>query len=214
MVATDTHCRLLPAGSGWADGRARRGASNGRRHSDVDWVRLIGAVAEREDREAFARLFDFFAPRVKGLLIRNGTSSELAEEIAQETLLRVWRKAAQFDPGTTGAAAWIFTIARNLRIDAIRSLRENVSLDEVDPSAWLDDALLPDERVQARQQHARVERALAMLADDQLKVIRESYYEDKSHGDIAAETGLPLGTVKSRLRLAIGHLRGILDDGT
>lgn len=85
----------------------------------VEWATLIGRVAV-DDREAFQRLFEHFAPRVKGLMLKTGASSDDAEEIAQETLLAVWRKAAQFDPLSTGAAAWIYTIARNLRIDAVR----------------------------------------------------------------------------------------------
>src|SRR6478752_807625 len=92
----------------------------------VEWAELIGRVAADGDRDAFRLLFEHFAPRVKGFLIRTGMTADAAEEIAQGTLLAVWRKAAQFDPASAGASAWIFTIARNLRIDAARrSARQN-----------------------------------------------------------------------------------------
>src|SRR5581483_5050003 len=95
------------------------GASKGPK-AKVEWADLIGRVASRGDREAFKNLFEHFAPRIKGFMLKSGCSVEDAEEIAQNTLVAVWRKAGQFDPSTTGAAAWIFTIARNLRIDALR----------------------------------------------------------------------------------------------
>ena len=89
------------------------------------WGRLIEAVATRRDRAAFVALFEHFAPRVKTFMLRSGASEATAEEIAQETMLTVWRKADSFVPGSAGAAAWIFTIARNLRIDALRRERRN-----------------------------------------------------------------------------------------
>jgi RNA polymerase sigma factor (sigma-70 family) len=182
------------------------------RPSDVDWAKSIEAIAVRADRSAFERLFAHFAPRVKGLMIRNGASPELAEEIAQETMLAVWRKASQFDPATTGVAAWIFTIARNLRIDWLRRSRVSVPLEQADYLAWEDDGPPPDLRLEAQQDHIRVTRALGRLSAEQARAIRESYYEEKPHGEIAAALDIPLGTVKSRLRLAIQHLRTILDD--
>lgn len=178
----------------------------------MDWARLIEAVAGDGDRDAFNQLFAHFAPRVKSLMIKNGAGSELAEEIAQETLLLVWRKASQFDPSTGGVAAWIFTIARNLRIDLIRKSRSSVPLEEADHLAWEDAAMSPDVLVQSRQDSARVQRAMVALSDDQLKAIKQAYYEEKSHGEIAAEADIPLGTVKSRLRLAIQRLRTVLDN--
>jgi RNA polymerase sigma-70 factor (ECF subfamily) len=202
------------AASRWNGGHAKGRVSNRRRHISTDWARLVEAVAVQRDRNAFNLLFSHFAPRVKGLMMRNGASAELAEEIAQETLLQVWRKASQFDPSTTGVAAWIFTIARNLRIDAIRKPGSSVPLDQPEYLSQEDQAPTPDALLQAQQDHVRVQRALATLSGDQARAIRDAYYEEKSHGEIAAETDLPLGTVKSRLRLAIRHLRAILDNDT
>jgi RNA polymerase sigma-70 factor, ECF subfamily len=192
--------------------RARKRASGQRWYIDVDWARSIEAVAAQGDRDAFNQLFAHFAPRVKSLMMKNGASNELAEEIAQETLLIVWRKASQFDPSTGGVAAWIFTIARNLRIDLIRKARSAVSLEQAEYLTWEDEAMAPDAMVQSRQDSARVQRALAALPYEQVEAIKQAYYEEKSHGEIAAEAIIPLGTVKSRLRLAIQRLRTVLDN--
>ena len=109
-------------------------------------------------------------------------------------------------------AAWIFTIARNLRIDLVRKSRNSVSLEQAQYLEWEDETMSPEAVVQSRQDSVRVRRALAMLPDEQVMVIKEAYYEERSQGQIAAEADLPLGTVKSRLRLAIQRLRTILDN--
>ena len=205
-------CPLLLAGSGRDSSRAGERAFVQERCINVDWARLIEAVACEADRDAFNQLFAHFAPRVKSLMLRNGVGSELAEEIAQEALLLVWRKASQFDPNTSGVAAWIFTIARNLRIDLVRKARSSVSLEQADYLAWEDETISPEALMLSRQESALVQRALSTLSDEQVRVIKEAYYEEKSHGEIAAEADIPLGTVKSRLRLAIQRLRAVLDN--
>jgi RNA polymerase sigma factor (sigma-70 family) len=178
----------------------------------VEWATLIGRVAEG-DREAFRRLFEHFAPRVKGLMLKAGASSDDAEEIAQETLLAVWRKAAQFDPVSAGASAWIFTIARNLRIDSVRRVARTGVVDHeaeldylVDPAEQVDDAM-------ARNDEAdRIARALSCLSEEQSMAIRLSFIEERPHPEIADFLGIPLGTVKSRIRLAMNRLRALLDE--
>lgn len=200
------------AGSCMTTSRAMQCRVDERPNEKVDWARLIAAVAGSGDRDAFERLFAHFAPRVKSLMMKNGAPAEVAEEIAQETMLLVWRKAAQFDPSTSGAAAWVFTIARNLRVDGIRRSRPAVSLQDMREDAFADATARADERLQSEQDHQRVQRALASLPAEQYQAVWQSYYEKKSHGEIAAESDMPLGTVKSRLRLALRHLRKILDD--
>lgn len=170
----------------------------------------ILAIAARQDRAAFAELFAHFAPRVKTYLMRLGAGAPLAEELAQETLLTVWRKAALFDPSRAGASTWIFTIARNLRLDAARSDKRRNALDE-DPVAPSPEPL-PDTLVAAGQRDDRIRDALATLPPDQAEVVRHAFFFDKAHSEISAELGLPLGTVKSRLRLAIARLRHALGD--
>ncbi len=177
---------------------------------DSDPASLIQAIAMREDRAAFAALFKQFAPRVKAYLLRMRLDDGMAEELAQEVLLTVWRKARQFDATRASPAAWIFTIARNLRIDAARraSLAPSFSdpTDEPSPAPAADAILAVEDR------NARVCAALAALPAEQAEVIRLSFFDERPHVDIERALGIPLGTVKSRLRLAISRLRGLLDN--
>lgn len=172
---------------------------------------LIERIARSQDKTAFATLFDAYAPRVKYFLIRNGASAESAEELVQEALLTVWRKARYFSADRGTASAWIFTIARNLRIDETRRdkrarLYAMVSeFDDVDPDR-------PDELVNATEHAIRVRSAMSELPDDQLEVVKWSFVEGAAHSDIAERLGLPLGTVKSRLRLAMRRMRKSLED--
>ena len=186
-------------------------ASSGDR---TDWVRLITALAADQDRAAFAALFEYFAPRIKSFMQRSGANEANAEELAQETMLMVWRKAALFDPASTGAAAWIFTIARNLRIDAHRRERRGGMTDvsDIELEFQIDGAPQPDMLLSATQSELRVRSALAELSDDQIRVVQLSFFDEKAHAEIAETLGIPLGTVKSRLRLAMTRLRNLLDE--
>ncbi len=178
-----------------------------------DWSEKIQAIATRRDQEAFAELFNHFAPRVKSFLRKAGASDAQADEIAQEAMLSVWRKAALFDPTASGAATWIFTIARNLRIDAIRRERRGgaIRVDEVEAEYEADDAPLADDRLAAAQSDDRVRKALETLPAEQLTVIRMSFFEEHAHSEIARALRIPLGTVKSRVRLAMKRLRALLE---
>ncbi len=191
-------------------GHVRRDDPDPTPHDDADPARLILAIASRADRAAFAALFMRFAPRVKAYLLRLGLDNATAEEHAQEALLIVWRKAAQFDPARASAAGWIFTIARNLRIDAAR--RAQRAPPAPDPA----DEPLPepaaDAILAAEDRSARVRVALAALPAEQADVIRLAFFDDRPHSDIERVLGIPLGTVKSRLRLAMSRLRGLLDE--
>jgi RNA polymerase sigma-70 factor (ECF subfamily) len=171
-------------------------------------AQLVLAVASSRDREAFAALFRHFGPRLKTFFMRGSMSAGLAEDLVQETMLSVWRKASYFDPSRAGVATWIFTIARNLRIDHLRRQRNPADLphkpEEMPPS--LEDALMDTER------DVRVRAALSCLSPEQQTIIRLSYYSEKSQTEIADELGIPLGTVKSRARLAMNRLRALLED--
>ena len=165
---------------------------------------LLLRVAAERDKSAFAALFTHFAPRVKAYLLRLGAPSGVAEELAQEALLSVWRKAHLFDPAKASAATWLFTIARNLRIDAIRREKRP----ELDPEDFMPE---PDADADAglmlAESEGRLRLALKELPADQIQVVELSFFADKPHSQIAEELGIPLGTVKSRLRLAIGRLK-------
>jgi len=173
-------------------------------------LRLLRAVAERADRAAFAELFSLFAPKVKSYLLRLGLQAARAEELAQETMLVVWRRAAQFDPASTGAAAWIFTIARNLRIDTAR--RDRIAVPESDPTDDPPPPAQADELVEAARRSERVRAALARLSAEQAEVVQLAFFDDRPHGEIERALGIPLGTVKSRLRLAMVRLRTLLSE--
>lgn len=171
---------------------------------------LIRRVATDQDRQAYARLYSYFAPRVTAFLRKSGLPANTAEEVAQEVMLAVWRKASYFDPERAGVSTWIFTIARNQRIDHARRSKVAAAAealpvddDEVAPSGEM--LLLVAER------EARVRAALRGLSDEQATIVRLSFFSDKAHAEIAQELSLPLGTVKSRVRLALGRLRALLE---
>lgn len=173
-------------------------------------VILLAAVARDRDRQAFALLFRHFGPRLKSFFMRWSVSSGVAEDLVQETMLNVWRKAAQFDGARAGVATWMFTIARNVRIDHLRRQRDPSTLppDPEETPSSVEDWLLGAER------DARVRHALVALSPEQQTIIRLSYFGEKSQTEIADELGIPLGTVKSRTRLAMNRLRALLEDET
>jgi RNA polymerase sigma-70 factor (ECF subfamily) len=180
----------------------------------VQWGGLISAIAQRQDRAAFAALFEYFGPRIKAFMQRSGASEASAEELAQETMLTVWRKAALFDPASAGAAGWIFTIARNLRIDYHRREQRGgmIEASEVENEFQIDESPLPDLLLASAQDENRIRSALSKLSEDQMRVVELSFFEEKAHAEIAQILGIPLGTVKSRLRLAMTRLRNLLSE--
>ena len=177
---------------------------------DLAAKRLVQNIAKNLDRDAFAGLFDAFAPRLKSFMMRKGASPDLAEDLVQETMITVWTKAGLYDPSKGSVLTWLFTIARNLRIDRIR--RESSR-----PLAELGDYDAPSdepgsEEILARKDEAQcVARALAKIPPEQMKILTLSFVEDVSQSEIAQRLNLPLGTVKSRMRLAYNHLRKTLE---
>jgi len=176
-----------------------------------EWTRAVAMTAERT---AFAALFQHFAPRIKGYLVRSGTEEALAEELAQETMVVLWRRAASFDPARAQLSTWLFTIARNLRIDHHR--RQAVGVDE-GADGWdadqqpADAQLEPDALAAAVQLERGVRRALAELSPEQAAVLRRSFFDEEPHSRIAQDLDIPLGTVKSRIRRALDQLRRTLE---
>lgn len=172
---------------------------------------LLVDVAQQQDRNAFAELFAYFAPRVKSYLLRLGADSALAEEIAQDVMVTVWRKAALFDRTQASVSTWIFRIARNRRIDLFRrSKRPHLDPEEemILPAA----AAAPDARVETMETEARVRAAMKDLPEEQVLLLKLAFYEGLSHSEIAARIGSPLGTVKSRIRLAFAKMKARLGD--
>lgn len=169
----------------------------------------ITAIAERADREAFKALFQYMAPRIKAYVLHKRI--EGADEITQEVMLIVWRKAALFDPARGAGEAWIFTIARNACIDAVRR-RRGAPLVDLDPMFDGAGPASADHELEAAQDSRRIHAAMGALSPEQLQIVRLSFFDEEPHSAIAARLNLPLGTVKSRLRLAMKRLRDLLGD--
>ena len=172
---------------------------------------LLRRIAEARDKAAFVELFGRYAGRIKGVLMRSGASPGQAEEAAQEAMLAIWRKADTFDPSRASASAWIFTIARNRRIDLIRRARRPEP-DPDDPLYRPDPPVSPEAAAVVAARDKALRAAVAALTPEQRQVIFLSFYEGLAHGAIAERLDLPLGTVKSRLRLAAGKLRDVLGE--
>lgn len=170
----------------------------------MEWAAEIIAIRDNQDAQAFERLFNHFAPRVKAFLMKGGSSPDFAEECVQDVMATLWRKAHLFDGTKASVSTWIFTIARNRRIDMIRKQRRPEPEElpwgpEQEPSA-ADTLALAEETDQLAA-------AIAQLPDKQRTLIERAYFGELSHNEIAEETGLPLGTIKSRIRLALERLR-------
>ena len=171
---------------------------------------LLVRVANGQDKAAFSELFLHFAPRVKSYMMKLGSEEIMAEELAQQVLLQIWRKAKLFDPKKAAASTWIFRIARNLRIDGLRR-EKHFLVDDFDFTGIADDKENQEISISQEETSVIVREALDELSDDQATALRLSFYDGLSHADIADRLRLPLGTVKSRIRLAFSKLRVTLN---
>lgn len=173
---------------------------------------LITRVAQNRDRQAFGQLFDHFAPRLKSFMMRKNTSAELAEDLVQEAMIAVWTKAALYEPSKGSVTTWVFTIARNLRIDRIR---RDVHMPTTELGDYDEPSEAPEgeELLGRKQEDGLVARALQSIPEEQRQILVLSFVEEMPQSEIASKLSIPLGTVKSRMRLAYGHLRRILETG-
>jgi len=176
-----------------------------------DLTALMEAVAAHKDKSSFARLFNYFAPKVRAYMLRLGADAGAADDLVQDVMLTVWRRAPQFDPAKAGVGTWIFTIARNRRIDVIRKERRP-EIDPNDPALVANDAPSADAALQQKRDQSSVRAAISELPEAQAQILRLAFFEDLSHGEIANELDLPLGTIKSRIRLATEKLRTKLSE--
>ena len=169
-----------------------------------DWAGCIKRVSANQDRAAFSALFQHFAPRIKAYLMKSGADAAMAEECAQDVMTTLWRKAHMFDPNRASPSTWIFTIARNRRVDLLRKEKRP----EPEDLPWGPEAE-PDqeEALSLQKESEKLHQAITDLPEAQRQLIQRAYFGDLSHSEIAAETGLPLGTIKSRIRLALDRLR-------
>ncbi|KGM49678.1 RNA polymerase sigma factor RpoE [Pseudooceanicola atlanticus] len=189
---------------GKTKGPAKVMSDKGPEDSRKAWIEDMIRIRDHKDREAFARLFAHFAPRVKGFLISSGSDPAVAEDCAQDVMVSVWRKAHLFDPTRASVSTWIFTIARNRRIDLARKDKRP----EPEDLGWgPEPEQAQDDGLALQQESEQLGQALAALPSKQRELIEKCYFGDLSHREIADATGLPLGTIKSRIRLALEKLR-------
>lgn len=172
---------------------------------------LVHAVAQDRDRTAFAALFRHFAPKILHYCLRLGADRGTAEELVQDVMLTVWLKAASFDPAQATVGTWVFTIARNRRIDRLRK-EMRPAPDPDDPAMTPSSLATPEETAQMVQSSRQLQDAIETLAENQSEVLRRSYFLEQTHEEIAEDTEVPLGTVKTRLRLALSHLKRSMRD--
>lgn len=170
------------------------------------WIVCMEQVARQRDKQSFMELFDYFSPRVNAYLLGMGVDSGLAEDLSQEALLALWNKAHLYQPRKAAVSTWLFRVARNLWIDRLRKQRATVyELDDeyLEAGVGAED---PEEDT-GELDADRIQEALEALPRNQAQVVYKAYFEGKSHSEIAADTGMPLGSVKSSLRLALQALR-------
>lgn len=188
------------------------------------WNSLLEQVAAEQDRRAFQDLFEHFAPLIKAFAYKVPSVSQteaFADELVQETMLKVWVKADSFDASRASASTWIFTIARNTRIDLLRKYSRHhtnaVSTESIadmleTQDIWFEELENDVFNNLAQQRNKRViHESLKGLPEEQSYILEKVYLEDKSHSEVASELALPLGTVKSRVRLALKKLRISID---
>ena len=189
--------------------------SLGEKRTD-EWSALLGRVGQLQDQQAFKALFDHFAPLIKGFCLNNtnqGFSSDAAEEIVQEVMLKIWQKAPSYDPSKAAASTWIYTVMRNARIDLIRrNKRHQTDSDPVDvDDLWDEDSDTgPVVQFQKLRDQEVIKESFKVLPSEQRQALTEVYMKGKSHSEVANETGLPLGTVKSRVRMGLQKIEAYL----
>lgn len=173
------------------------------RTQHIEWLQ---AISEDRDKDAFSALFHYYAPRIKSFLMKGGMSDAVADELAQETMLTIWNKAGAYNPTKAAPSTWIFTIARNKKIDLLRKhsrfYRDDSELETIE-----DTSLDQNQHLQTAQENEALMDVINALPEEQADLLHKSFFEDKSHQEIADETGIALGTVKSRIRLALERLR-------
>jgi len=177
-----------------------------------EWQEMLARVGKTQDREAFHALFEHYAPLIKSFALSNTYSNnpaQFADELVQEVMIKIWNKASSYDTSVAGANTWIFTIARNCRIDMIRKhSRQNYPLESDELLEIEDeDGIAPFQAVQQRSLEKEIRDCFDKLPHEQSQILAKVYLEGKTHNEVAAELDLPLGTVKSRVRLALNKLK-------
>lgn len=197
----------LPSGSSYESVNKTRHSKDSQPVDTITqtyWTERMIAIRDHRDKEAFGEVFNHFAPRVKAFLMKGGAEPSMAEECTQEAMITLWNKAALFDPSRASVSTWVFTIARNKKIDILR--RRNRPEPEELP--WgPEPEPQPGDVIELQQETDRLAAAIADLPEKQREIITRAFYGDLTHQELSDQTGLPLGTIKSRIRLALERLR-------
>lgn len=178
-------------------------------------ARDMRQVSEDRDREAFSRLYDHFAPMIRAFCYKSNPGARLlADEVVQDVMLKIWQKAGQFDDQKASINTWIYTLTRNCRIDYLRKNGKHVS--DIDPEPIWDSLVDENENLLASVQLARqssvLNEKLAKLSSDQRQILSKVYLEGKTQQETADELDIPLGTVKSRTRLALQRMSMLMGE--
>ncbi|MGM8228034.1 sigma-70 family RNA polymerase sigma factor [Cellvibrio sp. ARAG 10.3] len=185
---------------------------NATKADDQDWPALLAQVAQHGDKEAFRKIYSYFAPRIKAYAINQGFGQH-AEVLVQEVMTNVWRNADKYSESLASVSTWIFTISRNQRIDLLRKMNRTKAEVVIETEElWQ----IPMEDTTVRSiQNASTEKCIResidTLPEEQMIAVRKVYYEGKTHQEVAEELNIPLGTLKGRLRLSLKKLRVMLE---
>ena len=178
--------------------------------TDDDLTLCVELIGKNQDKLAFNSIFKYFAPRLKSFLVKAGSTDTQAEEVIQEVMIAVWTKSSTYDSNKSSVSTWIYTIARNKRIDKIRKEKRHY-LSESDEGLEIPVDSTQEKEIFTAQVSNSLKKYMSNLPEEQSKLLKLSYFYNKTHADISAELKIPLGTVKSRIRLALTKMRHLVE---
>ena len=178
--------------------------------NEFDLKNYIKDIAETQDKMAFSNIFNYFAPRLKSFFVKLGCSEPQSEEIIQEVMISIWTKSRTYNSEKSSVSTWIYTIAKNKRIDKIRKEKKHYST-ESDESLEIPVPSIQEDQVIATEISEKIKSCISVLPKEQAQLLKLSYFYEKTHSDIASELKIPLGTVKSRIRLALSKMKNLVE---
>ncbi len=179
-------------------------------NTDDDLTLCVELIGKNQDKLAFNNIFRYFAPRLKSFLVKAGSTESQAEEVIQEVMIAVWTKSSTYDSSKSSVSTWIYTIARNKRIDKIRKEKRHY-LSESDEGLEIPVDSTQEKEIFSAQVSSSLRKYMSNLPEEQSKLLKLSYFYNKTHADISEELKIPLGTVKSRIRLALTKMRHLVE---
>jgi len=178
--------------------------------SDGELTSCIELIGKNQDKSAFSSIFKYFAPRLKSFLVKAGSTDMQAEEVIQEVMIAIWTKANTYDSNKSSVSTWVYTIARNKRIDKIRKEKRHY-LSESDEGLEVPVDSTQEKEIFSAQISNSLKGYMSNLPEEQSMLLKLSYFYNKTHADISEELKIPLGTVKSRIRLALAKMRHLVE---